>query len=154
MRNRELWKRMDELADQVHSESRDLEFIKLLKTAYDEDMGLIMACIRTPNTAREGYSAFINQAYIESDGEKFMICYTSSEHAKRETRRADKFKIGWVTMRARDVMNNMFNQKDAGALIFNPENEKMVIIFKSDLEQIMPGPKPKPPLFRDNKQGS
>ena len=46
-------------------------------------------------------------------------------------------------------MNNMFNKKSVTGMVFNPNDEKMVIIFKELLLMIMPGEKPKPRFFRE-----
>ncbi len=151
MRNRELWEKLDGLASQERSNSRDWEFMKLLKTAYDDDLKIFISCVEPLDLFGESGDEYIHQGYLKSDGNRFLICYTSSEHARRERRRGENGgQIGWATAKAREIMNNMFNKKAVTGLVFNPEDNKMVIILKSELEQLMPGPKPKPPFFRES----
>ena len=44
MTDDELWKQMENLANQEKSLEREMRFMLLLKEAYDMDMKLIMAC--------------------------------------------------------------------------------------------------------------
>ena len=58
MTDKELWRRMENLSLQEQSLKRDMEFMLLLKTAYDKDMKLIMACTYDPlmpGMARQGF---------------------------------------------------------------------------------------------------
>ena len=45
MTDEELWKQMENLANQEKSLEREMRFMLLLKEAYDMDMKLIMACV-------------------------------------------------------------------------------------------------------------
>ena len=44
MTDKELWRRMENLAISEPSLERDMGFMLLLKQAYDQDMKLIMSC--------------------------------------------------------------------------------------------------------------
>lgn len=46
-------------------------------------------------------------------------------------------------------MNNMFNKEKIIGIVFNPNDENMVIVFKKVLQLIMPGEKPKPEFYRE-----
>ena len=45
------------------------------------------------------------------------------------------------------IMNNMFNKDKIAGMVFNPNDEKMVIVLKDVLLSIMPGEKPKPEFY-------
>ena len=51
--------------------------------------------------------------------------------------------------KARDLMNNMFNKEKIMGMVFNPNDENMVIVFKELLIPIMPGEKPKSEFYRE-----
>ena len=36
----------------------------------------------------------------------------------------------WDVAKARDLMNNMFNKEKIMGMVFNPNDENMVIVFK------------------------
>lgn len=46
-------------------------------------------------------------------------------------------------------MNNMFNKDTIAGMVFNPNDEKMVIVLKDLLLLIMPGEKTKPKFYRE-----
>ena len=77
-------------------------------------------------------------------GKRMLVCFTSKQRAKT----AD-YNTVWDVAKARDLMNNMFNKNSMAGMVFNPNDEKMVIIFKDLLLQIMPGEKPKPEFYRE-----
>lgn len=139
MTDEELWKQMENLANQEKSLEREMKFMLLLKEAYDMDMKLIMACVPDPvmsNMARQGY--------MEVDGKRFLVCFSSKQRAKTAS-----YNTTWDIGSARELMNNMFNKKSVAGMVFNPNDEKMVILFKDLLLMIMPGEKPKPIFFRE-----
>ena len=51
--------------------------------------------------------------------------------------------------KARDLMNNMFNKEKIAGMVFNPNDEKMIIVMKEVLLPIMPGEKPKPEFYSE-----
>ena len=139
MTDKELWRRMENLAISEPSLERDMGFMLLLKQAYDQDMKLIMSCAydpMRPEMARQGY--------MEVMGKRMMVCFTSKQRAKQ----AD-YNMTWDIAKARDIMNNMFNKDAIAGMVFNPNDEKMVIVLKDLLLLIMPGEKPKPKFYRE-----
>ena len=139
MTDKELWRRMENLAISEPSLERDMGFMLLLKQAYDQDMKLIMSCAydpMRPEMARQGY--------MEVMGKRMMVCFTSKQRAKQ----AD-YNMTWDIAKARDIMNNMFNKDKIAGMVFNPNDEKMVIVLKDVLLPIMPGEKPKPKFYRE-----
>ena len=139
MTDKELWRRMENLAISEPSLERDMGFMLLLKQAYDQDMKLIMSCAydpMRPEMARQGY--------MEVMGKRMVVCFTSKQRAKQ----AD-YNMTWDIAKARDIMNNMFNKDAIAGMVFNPNDEKMVIVLKDLLLPIMPGEKPKPKFYRE-----
>lgn len=139
MTDKELWRRMENLAISEPSLERDMGFMLLLKQAYDQGMKLIMSCAydpMRPEMARQGY--------MEVMGKRMMVCFTSKQRAKQ----AD-YNMTWDIAKARDIMNNMFNKDAIAGMVFNPNDEKMVIVLKDLLLPIMPGEKPKPKFYRE-----
>ena len=139
MTDKELWRRMENLAISEPSLERDMGFMLLLKQAYDQDMKLIMSCAydpMRPEMARQGY--------MEVMGKRMMVCFTSKQRAKQ----AD-YNMKWDIEKARDIMNNMFNKDAIAGMVFNLNDEKMVIVLKDLLLPIMPGEKPKPKFYRE-----
>lgn len=55
----------------------------------------------------------------------------------------------WDMAKASDIMNNMFNKEKIMGIVFNPNDERMVIVLKELLLSIMPGEKPKPEFYRE-----
>ena len=45
MTDKELWRRMENMATSERSLEREMSFMLLLKQAYDKDMNLIMPCV-------------------------------------------------------------------------------------------------------------
>lgn len=138
MTDKELWRQMDVLATETPSLEREMRFMLLLKTAYDKDLKLLMAC--GYNSAMPGIA---HQGYMDVDGKRMLVCYTSKQRARTAT-----YNMTWDIAKARDIMNNMFNKQIIG-ITFNPNDEKMIIVLKELLLQIMPGEKPKPEFYRE-----
>ena len=138
MTTKQFWEKIDKLASQPCSVARDMEFMVMLKQAYEENLGVIIGCFSKP-----GYPDMVFQSYMEVDGMRFMMCYTSKMHANNEWRGGK-----WEQVQLRDIMNNMFNKSVIGGLVFNPENENMVIVPKELCQEFMPGEKPLPPFYR------
>lgn len=116
-----------------------MAFMLLLKKAYDKDMKLIMSCAydpMMPGMARQGF--------MEVMGKRMMVCFTSRQRAKLA-----KYNMTWDIAKARDIMNNLFNKEKIMGMVFNSNDEKMVIVLKELLLPIMPGEKPKPEFYRE-----
>lgn len=84
------------------------------------------------------------QAYMDVAGKRMLVCFTSKQRA-----RSAPYKTTWDVARARDLMNNMFNKEAVAGMVFNPNDEKMIIVLKDLLLPIMPGEKPKPEFYRE-----
>ena len=137
MTDKELWRRMENMATSERSLEREMSFMLLLKQAYDKDMNLIMPCVydsMRPGVARQGY--------MEVMGKRMLVCCTSKQRAKQA-----EYNTSWDIAKARDIMNNMFNKDKIAGMVFNPNDEKMVIVLKNVLLSIMPGEKPKPEFY-------
>lgn len=139
MTDKELWRRMEQESENPDLLEKSMKFMLLLKTAYEKDMKLVIACTNTP-----GMPGMAQQGYIDVDGKRMLACYTSKSLAQHQSNH-----MQWNIAKARDVMNNMFNKPVIAGMVFNPgEEEKMVVIFKNLLEPLIPGEKVKPPHFR------
>ncbi|MCD8153528.1 MAG: SseB family protein [Clostridiales bacterium] len=149
-----LWMEMDRLVsdsqpgrggfgDQDSFGKREMLFMNLLKGAYDNDLELIVACTYDTQASTPG-RLMAKQGFLEVDGMRFLVCFTSEKRAREA-----KYNTDWNIMKARDVMNNMFNKKAIWGLVFNPNDKRMVIVLKDLLSLIMPGEKPKPEMFRE-----
>lgn len=139
MTDKELWRQMDNLANEDASADREIRFLFLLKKAYDSDMKLIMACMYNPMIP-----GMAHQGYMDVDGKRMLVCFTSKQRA-----RTANYNTTWDVASARDLMNNMFNKQSVMGMVFNPNDKKMVIVLKESLLQIMPGEKPKPEFYRE-----
>ena len=119
--------------------ARDMEFMITLKKGYEENCNIMIACFYD-----HAYPGLAKQCYVEMDGGRYMICYTSKQNAKAFTLGDD-----WNIASTKDVLNNLFNKDVIAGLLFNPYTEKMVFIPKAFLEMIMPGDKEKPEFYRN-----
>lgn len=133
MTDKTFWKEMDNLVENDFHTEQYLAFMDLLKKAYWEDLSILAA-----GNQRSGKLLdILHQAYLEFNGVKFLVCYTSMEHARRHkennctTEPAKDMEV--ATVRLRSVCDNMFNEDSIFGLIFNPEDEKMVVIIKDIL---------------------
>lgn len=139
MTDKELCRQMEKIASEEQSLERDMEFMLLLKKAYDKDMKLIMSCAyypMMPSKARRGF--------MEVMGKRMMVCFTNKQRAKQA-----KYNTTCDVVKARGTMNNMFNKEKIMGMVFNPNDGNMVIAFKELLLPIMPGEKPKPEFYRE-----
>lgn len=139
MTDKQLWREMENLANEEQSLACDLQFMILLKKAYDDDMRLIMECEYDPTMP-----GIARQGYMDVMGKRMLVCFTSKQRA-----RSVAYNINWDVAGARDLMNNMFNKDAVAGMVFNPNDEKMIIALKDLLLPIMPGEKPKPEFYRE-----
>ena len=95
MTDREFWKKLDEISRQEMSAMRELSFQSLLKQGYEENRGILIACFFD-----QKFPGMAKQAYIELDGERYMICYTSKKAAK-PVRGSDD----WAVASIKDICN-------------------------------------------------
>ena len=110
---------MEKIASEEQSLERDVEFMLLLKKAYDKDMKLIMSCAYDPvmpGKARQGF--------MEVMGKRMMVCFTNKQRVKQA-----KYNTTWDVVKARGIMNNMFNKEKIMGMVFNPNDGNMAIVF-------------------------
>lgn len=145
MTNEEFWKKLDLITKRRDPADHITEFMILLKDGYEQNLDVIVSA--TP--AQNGVA---NQAYLGEKNARFYVCYTSLAHARNEWRAGDGGRpMDWNTMSLRDVMNNMFHKTSGAGLIFNPDSTtEGLVVLKTMLELLMPGPKEKPPMFVDS----
>ena len=149
MTNEQFWAKLDQMAKEA-DKKRDqpdynVKFMELLKKGYEQDLLILIAA--SPSVNGMAYQGFLGDRNA-----RFYICYTSEAHAKNDFHKGDNgIPMDWNTMKVRDMINNMFNKTSGAGLIFNPDSKtESVIVLKMLLEMIMPGPKPKPPMFVDS----
>lgn len=139
MTNKVFWKRLEAATKIEDQMKRMSEFMYWLAEAYDEDLEVLISCFydeRMPGYAKQGY--------MDVEGKRFLVCYTSKERA-----RAGKFNGNWDIARLRAVMNNMFNKDVIIGMVFNPGDEAMTLVFKEAMELLLPGEKEKPRFFKE-----
>jgi len=141
MTDNEFWKRLDALAAQPLSVDRDLRFARTLKRGYEENRGILISCFYDGK-----FPGMAKQSYVEMDGKRYLVCYTSKRSAK-QARAGDD----WNIASTKDILNNFFNKDVIAGIVFNPGLKSMVLVLKPILESIMPGEKEKPPFFREPK---
>ena len=87
---------------------------------------------------------YFSKENIQYMGKRMLVCFTSKQRARQA-----KYNMTWDVAKARDLMNNMFNKENIMGIVFNPNDENMVIVLKELLLPIMPGEKPKPEFYRE-----
>lgn len=144
MTNEEFWKKLDSITKRRNPSDHIFEFMILLKGGYEQNLDVIVSATSAQN-------GIANQAYLGEKNARFFVCYTSKAHARNEWRAGDDGRtMDWNTMKLRDVMNNMFHKTSGAGLIFNPDSTtEGLVVLKTMLELLMPGPKEKPPMFVD-----
>ena len=78
----------------------------------------------------------------------WLSAYEERVTSKQRAKQA-KYNTTWDIAKARDLMNNMFNKDKIAGMVFNPNDEKMIIVMKEVLIPIMPGEKPKPEFYSE-----
>ena len=121
MTDRELWRQMENLANEEPSKEREMRFMYLLKQVYDKDMKLIMACMYDPMIP-----GMAHQGYMKVEGKRMLVCFTSKQRA-----RTANYNTIWDVGNARDLMNNMFNKETVAGMVFNPNDKKMLVVLKN-----------------------
>ena len=81
---------------------------------------------------------------MEVDGKRMLVCFTSKQRAMTA-----RYNTDWDIAKARDLMNNMFHKESIAGMVFNPNDEKMLIVLKEWILPIIPGEKPKPEFYRE-----
>ena len=139
MTDREFWKKLDEIAKEPVSADRELRFAMVLKQGYKENRGILISCFYDRH-----FPGMAKQSYVEMDGHRYLVCYTSKKNAKQALQGDD-----WNIASTKDILNNFFNKNVIAGILFNPGFESMVLVMKPMLEMFMPGEKEKPPFYRE-----
>lgn len=141
MDNNELWNKMERLAQKNTALlTNNMEFTRLVKEAYDEDLDIWIACEYKKGNDKQAFQGCIGLDAVH----RFLICYTSEKRAQKGFGN-----LLYDRAKMRDILNNMFNKESLIGLAFNPGKDAMVLVLKESLKYMMPGSKPKPPHFRD-----
>ena len=143
MTERQFWMKADQIAESRQpDEEKEEKMAELLKTAYDENLNLMIM------TDGEHHSYInLDNLHPNTIGNRGMLCYTSRRKAQ-----ADPFLIRFTFGRAgtRDILNNLFNKAVIGRLIFNDYlPTECVVVSKQKLMDHIPGPYPRPENFVD-----
>ena len=129
MNKREFWKKMDAAIDNPNLMMATMEMAVLLKQAYLENLSILAQVFYSAERPGIGF-----QAYIGRQTERFLICYTSEEQAKKEMRGGD-----WNELNVKDVINNLFQKAVIVGLVFNcADEDRMFIVPKKLLREMIP----------------
>ena len=148
MTNEQLWGKLEKASKIKDLLKRSVEMSLLLKHGYEQDLDVLAS-----GFLRGENSELFHQGYIDYDGGRFMTCYTSWEHAKKEWRRGETDDLVMVSLEysIRNMINNAFNKQSILGLVFNPEDENSIVVLpKEILEMFMPGEKPLPEGFSES----
>lgn len=118
MTNKQFWMKANQIAaSRKTQEEKAEEMAALLKTAYDEDLRMVILFIEKDNGQHHAYLN-LDEKHPNTIGNRGLQCYTSR-------RRADEDFISkvrgweWGYTSTRNVINNLFNKVIIGSLIFN-----------------------------------
>lgn len=127
MTDKSFWSQMEKMTEEPFSVDRETRFALLLKRAYEKNLGLIVSCFFdpfNPGMARQGY--------MDVEGRRMLVCYTSKARAK-----AAGYNSSWSVVRVRDSVDNMMSKESIFGMVFNPNDEKMIMVFKPMMEEIL-----------------
>ena len=152
MNTNQYWAKMDRVFDSksLSSVQKSEELAKVLKTGYEQNLDILCVC----NETEEGQA---HQMYVNLDegnplsvGNRYMLCYTGHSRAIHDTHAPMYPKAALILeISTRDMLNNLFNKRVIGGLIFNRYLSNAIIIHKPVLERYIKGDKPLPPTFLD-----
>ena len=152
MTTEQYWAKMDQIFDSksLSSVQKKDELAKVLKTGYDENLDILCVC----NETEEGQA---HQIYVNLDednplsvGNRYMLCYTGHNRAIHDTHAPLYPKTALILeLPTRDMLNNIFNKRVIGGLIFNRYLSNAIILHKTVLEGYIKGERPLPPNFVD-----
>lgn len=141
MSSKILWKKLNDLANSGE-DNREEQACQLLAEAYKENDHMIVSCV----FQRINGQLYANQTYLPLGPRRLLVCYTSEKKARNDHW---QIKTGWDEIPVRNVLNNMFNKDVIAGLIFNPHDDNPIMIFKTDMEKLLPGNHPKPAGYRE-----
>jgi len=127
MKKNELWKKLDAAIDNPNIMMATMEMAALLKQAYVEELNVLAQVYYSIDMPGMAF-----QAYLGSPNERFMICYSCKEQAKKESRGGD-----WAELNAKDILNNLFQKSVIAGLVFNSADESRMLIVPRELLQEM-----------------
>lgn len=149
MTNKQFWMKADQIAASRRTqEEKADEMAALLKTAYDEDLRMIILFIEKDNRQHHAYLN-LDEKHPNTIGNRCLQCYTSRQRPNEDF--ISKMRgWQWGYTSTRDVINNLFNKAIIGSLIFNGYSPEWIVALpKEVLEKHIPGPHPKPEGFVD-----
>ncbi|MEE3420217.1 MAG: hypothetical protein VZR02_03835 [Lachnospiraceae bacterium] len=138
MTNEAFLKRLELLTKKRDLKEQFMEIMFLIKQAYDDDLSIYVRCYIYESNPDLG-----QQAYIGEKNQRFLMCYTSKQHAGNE-KRLSVVKPGQTMktakIRIRDVVNNMFGKESIMGLIINPDDEKAsALVIKEAIRPLITG---------------
>lgn len=153
MTKKQFWMKMDQICEtkRLSSSEKEERMAQVLKTAYDENLNILGVF----NEFEDGKAG---QLYVNLDeenpltvGNRFMLCYTCKNKAIHDTHvQMYPDTAGIMEVSTRDMLNNVFNKRVIGGLLFNRYLDKQAVIVKKEvLEKYIQGEKPLPPNFVD-----
>ena len=152
MTTRQFWMKMDQVFDtkKLTPLEKEDRMAQILKIAYEENLPILGVF----DEAEEGIA---HQMYVNLDernhltvGNRYMLCYTGKNRAIYDTHAPlypDTATI--LEVSTREMLNNVFNKRVIGGLIFNRYLDSALMVRKSVLEKYIEGDKPLPPNFVD-----
>ena len=142
MTRSEFWNALDTVCE---GPSPTLYLSDLLRTAYKDDLPLLIACTRTPGRIHHSYTNF-DASNPGLDGNRYLICFTSQEQASITPPHSDDCvdeEIRSMTLEERfaaiDAENNTSTAEEDGAEQLSLEERFRLI----DEGQDEPAPKKK-----------
>ena len=121
MTKNQFWMKLDQLTKKKDKSNILSDCAEIMRQAYEEDLGLIIGCIhelQDPESVHQLYLAMTNSK-PEPVANRYLLCYTSKEQAKRDKLLPEGFEV--ISVRA--VVDNALNKKVIGGLIFNQADE-------------------------------
>lgn len=153
MTTKQFWMKMDQVSNtkKLSLPQKEERIAELLKTAYEEDLEILTICaLMDSDHVRQLYFSK-DELHPSAEGNRYMLCYTGKNRAIYDTDvplYPEDARIYHISVR--DMLNNLFNKRVIGGLVFNRYlDDQSIIVRKSVLERIMPGEKPLPPNFKD-----
>ena len=139
----QLYEKMDQVASATHYSptERSEALAALLRTAYDENIPFPV--LTTDSGTHPAYFVLDDENPL-TIGNRFLICFTSMRKA---TTRGFGPDVQKAYALPRPFLNNVFNKRIIGGLVFNPEPKNCIIVPKKTLEAAIPGYHPKPEGF-------
>ena len=153
MTTKQFWMKMDQVSDtkKLSLPQKEERIAELLKTAYEEELDILAICaLQDSDHVRQLY-VNKDELHPSAEGNRYMLCYTGKNRAIYDTDvPLYPENAGIYHLPVHDMLNNVFNKRTIGGLVFNRYlGDQSIIVRKSLLERLMPGEKPLPPNFKD-----